>query len=147
MLVLHRHPVRFGHFYLGRRAGLATDHNAAGPVADRQFSGGSADIEFWSSWKTPNTTDVPLTVTGPVSGRQTSTNWVEQFFGAGAVFNSGANPDGPDLGNWSWRYTLGFGSDKACPNDACQWVDSAGNGSGAQNGDGNILTPNATDCT
>jgi hypothetical protein len=79
------------------------------------------------------------------SEQETPVTWlVGRIFPA--VVSCGC-PDGSDLGNWWWRYTLGFGSDKACPNDAYQWADSAGNGSGAQNGDGNILTPNATDCT
>jgi hypothetical protein len=111
------------------------------------FNGGSTTIKFYSSWKTANATLVPKHVDGTVSGRETSTDWVEQFFGGTATFGSAANPGDVDLGNWSWKYTMNFGSDTACPNDAYQWIDSATNGSGSQNGDGNILTPNATDCT
>jgi hypothetical protein len=146
------------YFYTGKLSDSGTFASVAGVASPRTavlldqsltgtFAGGSTSIEFWSSWKTPNVADVPKTVSGTVSGRETSTNWVEQFFGAGAVFNSAANPGGPDLGNWSWKYTLNFGSNKACPNDAYQWIDSATNGGGSENGDGNILTPNATDCT
>ncbi|HEV2451416.1 MAG TPA: hypothetical protein VGS62_05775 [Streptosporangiaceae bacterium] len=81
------------------------------------------------------------------SGESTTTNWVEQFFPAGSVFNSAANSGGPDLGDWSWTYTLAFGKDSQCPNDAYRWVDSALNGGGSLNTDGNILAPNSTDCT
>jgi len=111
------------------------------------FSGGTKTIDFWSSWENPNKADVPKTASGAATGRETTTNWVEQFFGAGAVFNSTANPGGPDLGNWSWKYTLNFGSNAACPNDAYQWIDSSTDGDGANLGAGNILTPNAEDCT
>jgi hypothetical protein len=146
------------YFYTGTLSDSGTFASVAGVASPRTatlldqsltgtFAGGSTSIEFWSSWKTPNVADVPKTVSGPVSGRETSTDWVEQFFGAGAVFNSAANPGGPDLGKWSWKYTLNFGSNKACPNDAYQWVDSATNGGGSVPGDGNILTPNASDCT
>ena len=154
------------YFYTGTLSDSGTFASVAGMKSPRAvtlldqsltgtFAGGSTSIEFWSSWKTPNVADVPKTVTGTVSGRETSTDWVEQFFGAGAVLNSNANQAGPDnvpagqpdLGKWSWKYTLNFGSNKACPNDAYQWIDSATNGGGSLPGDGNILTPNATDCT
>jgi len=46
-----------------------------------------------------------------------------------------------------WTYTAGFGSNSGCPNDAYRWVDSAAGNWGANNGDGNILAPNSTDCT
>lgn len=111
------------------------------------FSGGSSTIEFFSSWKTPNVADVPKAVSGPVSGRETTSNWVEQFFGPGAVFNDSDGGGAPDLGNWSWAYTLGFGTDKACPDDAYKWVDSAVNGGGGELQDGNILSPVLADCT
>lgn len=154
------------YFYTGTLSDSGTFTSVAGMASPRTvalldqsltgtFAGGSTSIEFWSSWKTPNVADVPKTVSGPVSGRETSTDWVEQFFGPGAVFNSTANPAGPgnvpagqpDLGKWSWKYTLNFGSNKACPNDAYQWIDSASNGGGDVAGDGNILTPDASDCT
>jgi hypothetical protein len=146
------------YFYTGTLSDSGTFASVAGMGSPRTptlldqsltgtFTGGSTSIEFWSSWKTPNVADVPKTVSGQVSGRETSTDWVEQFFGPGAVFNSAANPGGPDLGNWSWKYTLNFGSNKACPNDAYQWIDSASNGGGSKPGDGNILTPNSSDCT
>jgi hypothetical protein len=83
---------------------------------------------------------------GLPQGETTTGNWVEQFFSSG-VFNSAANPGGPDLGSWSWTYTLAFGKDAACPNDSYRWVDSAANGGGAVNTDGNILAPDAADCT
>jgi hypothetical protein len=144
-------------FYTGTLTDSGTFTSVAGQLAPRtgtldqaltgSFSGGSKDIEFWSSWKTPNPADVMTKVSGPVSGRETSTNWVEQFFGAGAVFNSAANPGGPDLGNWSWKYTLNFGSNTECPNDAYQWIDSAANDGGSLNTAGNILTPDTADCS
>jgi hypothetical protein len=111
------------------------------------FNGGSKTIQFYSSWKTANAALVVKSVDGTVSGRETSTDWVEQFFGATATFGSAANPGDVDLGNWSWKYTMNFGSNSACPNDAYQWIDSLSNGGGGQQGDGNILTPNAKDCT
>ena len=95
-------------------------------------------------------TSVPATEDdqdGLPSGEKTTTNWVEQFFPGGSVFNSAANPGGPDLGGWSWTYTLAFGKDSQCPNDAYRWVDSAANSEGALNTDGNILAPNSADCT
>jgi hypothetical protein len=144
-------------FYTGTLSDVGTFSTIAGQLAPRtgtlglaltgSFSGGTKTIEFWSSWATPNVADVPKTATGLATGRGTTTNWVEQFFGAGAVFNSTANPGGPDLGKWSWRYTLNFGSNSQCPNDAYQWIDSAANGGGSEIGDGNILTPNTTACT
>ena len=119
------------------------DLAVAGP-----FSGGTTTIDFWSSWENPNKADVPKTVPGgSLTSRETTANWVEQFFGAGAVFNSTANPGGPDLGKTSWKYTLNFGSNAQCPNDAYQWVDSSSNDHGGEIGDGNILTPNSSACT
>ena len=116
-----------------------------------QMSGGAPHAQFYSSWKTAKASRVPVTENdgGVVpSGRKTTTNWVEQFFGAGAVFNSAANPGGPDLGSGAgWTYTLNFGTNSQCPNDAYRWVDSAAGQWGSLNTDGNILTPNASDCT
>ena len=111
------------------------------------FNGGSKTIQFYSSWKTASAALVAKHVDGPVSDRETSTDWVEQFFGAAATFGSAASPGDVDLGAWSWKYTLGFGANSACPNDGYQWIDSAGNGGGGQNGDGNVLTPDAAGCT
>jgi hypothetical protein len=144
-------------FYTGTLSDSGTFATIAGQLAPRAgtldqalsgaFSGGTKTIDFWSSWENPNKADVPKTATGAATGRGTTTDWVEQFFGAGAVFNSTANPGAPDLGNWSWKYTMGFGSNAACPNDAYQWIDSASNGGGNKPGDGNILTPSSGDCT
>jgi hypothetical protein len=111
------------------------------------FSGGSKTIQFYSSWKTASAALVAKHVDGEVSGRETSTDWVEQFFGGTATFGSAASPGDVDLGQWSWKYTGNFGFDSACPNDAYQWIDALASGDGAQNGDGNILTPDAADCT
>jgi hypothetical protein len=73
--------------------------------------GGSA-IQFYASSDTPSASGVPALVSGPVSGEQTTTDWVEQFFPAGTVFGSG-----PDLLNWNWTYSA--------PNTCEQWVDAA----------------------
>jgi hypothetical protein len=144
-------------FYTGTLSDSGTFATIAGQLAPRTgsldqslagaFSGGTKTIDFWSSWENPNKADVPQTVSGAATGRGTTTNWVEQFFGPGAVFNSAANPGGPNLGNWSWKYTLNFGSNTACPNDAYQWIDSSTDGGGANPGAGNILTPNSSHCT
>lgn len=124
-------------------------------VLDRKLTGamlgGTTDGQFYSSWKTAKASRVPATEndngTDP-SGRMTTTNWVEQFFGLSAVFNSAANAGGPDLGSKAgWKYTLNFGSNNQCPNDAYQWVDAAAGQWGSLNTDGNILTPVAADCT
>jgi hypothetical protein len=120
------------------------------PAQTGAFSGGSQDVQFYSSWKTPTTSTVPKTENDGglfPSGKKTTTNWVEQFFGSGALFYSAANSDGPDLGDWSWTYTLGFGTNTACPNDAYQWVDAAANNAGQDITAGDILTPSAADCT
>jgi hypothetical protein len=114
------------------------------------FSGGSSDIQFYSDWKTAGPALVPNKVNTnglEASGRGTTTNWVEQFFSSAAHFNSVANPGGPDLGDWSWTYTAPFGSNKACPNDAYQWIDAANNQGGSVKADGDILAPDQAHCT
>ena len=152
-----------GHCYLWNAtiADTGTFTAQAGQLAprigtlDRQItgpmSGGTSDEQFYSSWKTAKASLVPATeADGGVvpSGRHTTTNWTEQFFGASAVFNSAANPGGPDLGSKAgWTYTLNFGTNSACPNDAYRWVDSAAGQWGSLNGDGNILTPDSADCS
>ncbi len=113
------------------------------------MAGGTKNGQFYSSWKTAKAARVPATENdngADPTGRHTTTNWAEQFFGASAVFNSAANPGGPDLGNWGWTYTLNFGTNSQCPNNAYRWVDAAANGGGSQPPDGNILTPLAADC-
>lgn len=114
------------------------------------MTGGTNDGQFYSSWKTAKASRVPTTENDNnvvPTGRHTTTNWVEQFFG-GADFNSTANPGGPDLGvNAGWTYTGNFGFDPACPNDAYKWIDAAASSWGSTNADGNILTPNAADCS
>jgi hypothetical protein len=113
------------------------------------FSGGTTSGQYYSSWKTAKASRVPTTendMNAVPTGRKTTTNWVEQFYGSSAVFNSAANAGGPDLGRWSWKYTLGFGSDTQCPNNASQWVDAANNSDGSTPPDGDILAPNSSDC-
>jgi hypothetical protein len=151
-----------GHCYLWNATIKDTGHftTIAGQLAPRtgtldtqvtgRFAGGSSTVKFFGSWKTAKASRVPVTEDDQgvaPGGRSTTTNWVEQFFGNSAVFNSAANPGGPDLGNWGWTYTAGFGSNSQCPNDAYRWADTAANQDGSLNTDGNILTPNAADCT
>jgi hypothetical protein len=115
-----------------------------------KMTGGTTTGKFYSSWKSASESRVPASVDDQgmqPTGRQTTTNWVEQFFGGGAVFNSTADPGHPDLGNWGWTYTARFGADPACPNDSYRWVDSSANGSGSSITDGDILAPDASDCT
>ena len=152
-----------GHCYLWRARifdnGVFT--TIAGQLAPRTGSldqslaglmqGGTGNEQFYSSWKTAKASLVPATENDhgqAATGRQTTTNWVEQFFGTSAVFNSTANPGGPNLGSDAgWTYTLNFLANSACPNDAYKWVDSAAGQWGSVAVDGNILTPNAADCT
>jgi hypothetical protein len=115
------------------------------------MTGGTSNGEFDASWKNP---EPKLVWKGEndhgqdPTGQHTTTNWVEQFFGPTAVFNSAANPGGPDLGSKAdWTYRINFGDNAACPNDAYQWVDAAASGWGTDQTDGDILTPNAADCT
>lgn len=113
------------------------------------FSGGTKTGTFFTDTQAPNSSLVPATEDDGdalPTGRQTTTNWVEQFFGPAAVFNSAANPGGPDLGDWSWTYTAGFGQNTACRNDAYRWVDANPSG-GTANTDGDILAPDAAHCT
>lgn len=118
------------------------ERSLTGPV-----KGGSPNVQFYSSWKSAKAVRVPTSLDGSGSARQSTTNWVEQFFGLSAVFNSAANPGGPDLGSWSWKYTLAFGSNDVCPNDAWQWVDAANSSGGSLAVDGNILTASVpADC-
>lgn len=126
---------------LSPRAGTVLDLALQG-----KFSGGSPNVQFYSSWKTARASRVPATVDGPVSGRRTTTRWPELFFGSSAVFNSAANPGGPDLGHWAWRYRIAFGVNPQCPNDASQWVDGWNNSDGELAVDGDILAPNSAHC-
>jgi hypothetical protein len=115
------------------------------------MTGGTTNGMFFSSWKTAKASRVPTSENdnGNVpTGDHTTTNWVEQFFGSSAVFNSQANPGGPNLGSTAgWTYRLNYGADTACPNDSFQWVDAAAGQWGSLNTDGNILTPNTSDCS
>lgn len=120
------------------RSGGALERTLTG-----QFKGGVPAGQIFSSWKTARATRVPLTEDdlGAVpTGRHTTTNWVEQFFGATATFGA------VDLGNWGWTYTLGFGANDQCPNNAYRWVDAASNSDGSLPADGDILTPTAANC-
>lgn len=107
------------------------------------MTGGTSTGEFYGSFRFGGDKRMPATEDdhGTVpSGRHATTNWAEQFFGAGAVFNSTANPGGPDLNKWSWEYTAAFGSDASCPHAASQWVDSYVN-SGSTSFYGDITAP------
>jgi hypothetical protein len=143
-----------GHFTTNPTSTSGSGSPQAGKTLDTAvtgiFAGGSKTIEFFSSRKTASASRVPATENDHgvlPAGRHTTTKWVELFFVHGAVFNSAANPGGPDLGHWSWTYTAGFGSNSACPNDAYRWVDAANNGGGARNTDGDVLAPDSADCT
>lgn len=107
------------------------------------MTGGTATGEFYGSFRFGGDQRMPATEndhgTAP-TGRHTTTDWAEQFFGAGAVFNSTANPGGPDLNKWSWEYTAAFGTDSSCPHVASQWVDSYQN-SGSTPYYGDITAP------
>ena len=145
-----------GHFTTEPAGGPAA-YNGLSPRTGAQLdlavtgtmSGGTHSGTFFTDTQAASAT-VPATeddADALPSGDKTTTNWVEQFFPAGAVFNSGANPGGPDLGNWSWTYTLPFGADAQCKNDSYRWVDSSSNGGGSVNTDGDILAPSSADCT
>jgi len=133
----------FGHFTaqagdLSPRAGTTLDRTLTG-----SFTGGTTSGQFFSSWKTAKATLVPATENDQSedpTGKHTTSQWAEQFFGASAQFA------GESLVNWLWTYTLNFGADNQCPNDAFRWQDGANNGDGAQAPDGDILTPNSADC-
>lgn len=110
-----------------------------------QVTGGAPAVQFYSSWKTAKGNPrVPTSLDGAGTARQSTGDWMSQFFGSGAVINSSAGLNETNLGNWSWKYTGNFGFDPACPNDAYQWIDSFVLGDTAVAG--NILTPNANDC-
>ena len=85
------------------------------------MTGGTTTGEFYGLFRFGGDQRMPATENdhGTVpTGRHTTTDWAEQFFGAGAVFNSAANPGGPDLGRWAWTYTAAFGTDSSCPHVA-----------------------------
>jgi hypothetical protein len=110
-----------------------------------QMAGWVHSLTFYSSWKSASAALVPAAENdgGNIpGGRHTTTNWLEQFFGAGATFY--------DVGaaeTFWYRYTAGFGADKACPNDASQWVDSTWQNDGQAVTAGNITAPDASSCT
>jgi hypothetical protein len=132
-----------GHFTaqsgdLAPRSGSTLERTLTG-----RFSGGASHGQIYASWKTARATRVPLTEDDQgllPAGRHTTTNWVEQFFGASATFGA------IDLGNWSWTYTLGFNANDQCPNNAYRWVDAAANSDGSLPADGDILTPTSANC-
>lgn len=112
------------------------------------MTGGTSNGEFYTSWRNPSVSSVAKTVNGDGSMRESTTNWPEQFFGKSAVFNSVANPGGPDLGSTAgWTYTLNFGTDPQCIHEATQWVDAAASGWGTLKSDGNIHADNSSDCS
>lgn len=124
-------------------ANVPLDLALTGPM-----TGGTKDGEFYASWRNPIVSNVPATLNGSGGPRQSTTNWVEQFFGPSAVFNSAANAGGPDLGSSAgWTYTLGFGSNPQCKNEATQWVDAAAGSWGSLPADGNIHANNSAHCS
>ena len=104
---------------LSPRTGAVLDLAVTG-----NFFGGTHTGTFFSDTQAATGT-VPATeddADGLPAGQSTTTLWVEQFFPASAVFNSGANPGGPDLGNWSWTYTLPFGGRPARTTPTGGWT-------------------------
>jgi hypothetical protein len=114
------------------------------------MTGGTTNGQFYASWKTAKASRVPASFNAgdqAPTGRQTINNWVEQFFGSSADFNSAATPGAPDLGSKAgWTYTAGFGSDSQCSHEAYQWTDAAASGWGTLASDGNILANSSADC-
>lgn len=146
--------------------GAYDPQNALGPAIEQQaltgvFKGGSSHFKFYASTNQADSALVPSAVNDPASGA--TVLWVEQFFRAGTVFSSGCAATGsapaytpgspiactvdncPDyLGPWSWTYTLGFGVNAQCPNNAFRWVDNYID-RGSYPADGNIETPSTSD--
>lgn len=107
---------------------VATD--GLSPNASKPINGvvsgtvsGSSAIEFYASTAAASITGVPVTVTGPVSGNETTDNWVAQFFPAGTLFGGTAS-DVENLLNWTWTYTA------TSPADCETWVDGFNGESG-----------------
>lgn len=126
--------------------GQADPGQVIGPSTQEQaltgsLKGGTSGIAFYATSNDAEASRVPTMISGPVSGEQTTINWVEQFFPAGTAFNSSGNSGAPDLGSWSWTYTLAFGSNTQCPNLAFRFVDSAAGSGGSVPYDGSIQTP------
>jgi len=105
-----------GSFTTASSADVTTDGESpnAGTAINGTVTGtliGGSAIQFYASSDAPSADSVPAMVSGAVSGEQTTTGWVEQFFAAGTSFGSG-----PTLLNWDWTYSA--------PNTCEQWVDA-----------------------
>ena len=97
-----------GTFTTASSTDITTD--GLSPNASRAINGtvegtitGGTPVEFYASSDAPNATLVPTSVSGVVSGNETTGDWVQQFFPAGTEF---ANDGGtPELLTWDWSYT------------------------------------------
>jgi hypothetical protein len=109
-----------------------------------QFSGGTNDGQIYSSYKRAYVQYVPTYVNEdgvPASGNYSVDNWVNLFWG-GAAFTQG-NTLGANAG---WTYVAPAGTDGQCPLYSGKWVDAQSNNWGLDD-HGNILAPNAADCS
>lgn len=109
---------------------------------------GSYRYDFYSSWKTASKSLVPSKENDAGNlpgGRQTTGDWVAQFFGPGAKFYENDSVSSELGTTGSWTYVAAFGADKACPDQASQWVDGSP-GWGADASAGNVLAPDAAHC-
>lgn len=106
------------------------------------FNGGTQDAVFFSNRDAANPGLAPAQISSGIgTGFKTSSNMPELFFP-----RTGTTYSLSTLGDWGWRYQLGFDVNAQCPNFAYRWVDSAANGGGSKAADGNILTPDTADC-
>jgi hypothetical protein len=107
-----------------------------------QFSGGTTDGTFFSSYKRYYTQYVPTVMNEngvPATGNYTVGNWVE-------LGQPGAHFADVSLGaDAGWSYVASEGTDGQCPRYSGEWVDSQASDWGLDY-HGNILAPDAADC-
>jgi hypothetical protein len=132
-----------GFGYLNGGSDPALLEHVTGPM------NGKANYSYFSSWKSASTKNMPTHMSGAASGRTTTSLWVEQFYGASALFwNSAGVPQGSGgslLTSGGWAYLAPTGSDPACPNVTSSWLDASPSW-GSHAVDGNILAPDAVHC-
>lgn len=130
------------------RAGALSPRSAT--VLDQSLTGamtgGTRNGQFYSNRDVAYSKIVASTVNDhgvpPVNHLHTFADWYQMFFARnGSKFASVTE------GDWSWTYTLPFGANAQCPNDAYRWVDAAASGSGSISIDGDILTPDSAHCS
>jgi hypothetical protein len=108
------------------------------------FSGGTNDGQIYSSYKRAYVQYIPAWVNEdgvPASGNYSIDNWVNLFWD-GAAFTQG-NTLGNNAG---WTYVAPKGADGQCTQYSGKWVDAQSNNWGL-NDHGNILAPDAADCS